>query len=213
MKIKTEVELCQKFVAAHPRTEHLYFEVHVPGGRCDMVHKEHNIITIYEAKLRLNIDLLEQCINRKPYAHFVYAVVPEANQSFLRLLFHNHGIGVIEMRDERIHEDWRHYKTIGLLREVEHPAFNRTPENITLYEENKKEVAGSQNSGVTPFSIMVTKITEHLKARGELSVETVFQHQSYYGTLKQFKTNIYQWIRTGVIKGIWMEKGKMGLTK
>lgn len=213
MKIKTETELCEKFIAAHPRSEHLYFEVHLPGGRADIVHKEHNIISIYETKLQLNISLLEQCINRKPYANFVYAVVPQAKHGFLRTLFSDYGIGVIELRQERLSYEWRDYKELTLLKEVTHPFYNRSPEKITLYEENKKEIAGSQSSGVTPFSIMVKQIKSHLEHRGELSIGPVFEHQKYYGTLKQFKTNIYQWIRTGVIKGIIMEGGKMSRCK
>ncbi len=213
MKIKTEIELCEKFISAHPRSEHLFFEVHLPGGRADIVHKEHEIISIYETKLQFNISLLEQCINRKPYAHFVYAVVPQARRGFLMTLFQDYGIGVIELRHERKYDDWKHREEICLLRELGNPFYNRHPKNITLYEENKKEIAGVQSSGITPFSIMVKHIKEHLEHRGELPIETIFEHQKYYGTLKQFKTNIYQWIRIGVIKDIWMEKGKMGIIK
>lgn len=208
MKIKTEAELCKLFIDAHPRKEHLYFEVYIPGGRCDMIHKETSIVTIYEAKLRLNIDLLEQCINRKPYAHFVYAVVPEKvsrRNTFLESLFKDYGIGTIMLRDD-------YSEGANFLNEIQKPTFNRHPKSITIYEENKKEIAGMQNGGITPFQIMVNHIKQHLSKRGESTIDEVFKQQHYYGALKQFKTNIYQWIRAGVIKGIEMEKGKMRLT-
>lgn len=222
MKIQSEIELCEKFIAAHPRAEHLYFEVHLPGGRADIVHSENKIITIYEAKKRLSLELLEQCINRKSYAHFVYAVVPEVNSRnyFLESLFGDYGIGVISIRTEEIRVDkegdqkiksWR-YMNIPILREHAKAKFFRTPKKITLYEENKKEIAGSKSSGITPFAIMVKNIKEQL-SRGKKNVDYIFKHQTYYGTLKQFKTNIYAWIRNGVITGIEMEKGELWLTE
>lgn len=213
MRIKTETELCEKFIAAHPRSEHLYFEVEVGGGRCDMLHMENKIVSIYEAKLRLNTTLLRQCINRKPYAHFVYAVVPYASDYFLRQLFKDYGIGVIELRDHTEWDSWKHYKEITLLQQMHSSVYNRHPKPIKLYEENKREIAGAQNAGVTPFSIMVKHIKQYLASpHTSKKVDDVFHQQNYYGNLKQFKTNIYQWIRRGVITGIVIEKGMMRLT-
>lgn len=209
----TEVDLCKMFVDAHPRSEYLYYEVHIPGGRCDIVHKEHGIISIYETKLQLNISLLEQCINRKPYANFVYAVVPEyRNKPFLEKLFSDYGIGIISFRDDSGYDEWRHWTRHTLLREMAYPMYNRNPIPITVYEENKKEIAGSQQSGVTPFALMVKKIKSHLRHGDKRTIAEVFSYQTYYGTLKQFKTNIYQWIRTGVIKDLEMGDGMMWST-
>lgn len=215
MKFETEVQLCQQFVAAHPRAEHLYFEVYMPTGRCDIVHKENTVITIYEAKLRLSIDLLEQCINRREYAHFVYAVVPSYKRhSFLEKLFTDYGIGVLTFWENRYAEPGdRIYRNIPTVRELKRPKLNRTPKTFKLYEENKKEIPGSQNAGITPFSIMVRVIKDYLLKKGKSPVDDVFKSQEYYGTLKQFKTNIYQWTRTGVIKGVKMERGELSLIK
>jgi len=218
MKITSEKELCEKFIAAHPRSEHLYYEVYVPSGRADIVHKERAIITIYEAKMRLSLELLEQCINRKPYAHFVYAVIPESKKRnyLLERFFRDYGIGVISFYSNQYFdnsEEFRKYRQVVTLREFISPKFFRSPEPIKLYEENKKEIAGSQNAGITPFGIMVKNIKEKLSnsRSGKVSVDKLFDCQSYYGTLKQFKTNIYQWIRKGVITGIEMEKGMLWL--
>lgn len=213
MKIESEKILCEKFIEAHPRREFLFFEVNVPGGRCDLVHKETSIVTIYEAKMRLSIDLLEQCINRKPYAHFVYAVVPEKRKGngFIAKLFEDYGIGVISMVNVSgwpIDHPKQHYS----ISELKKPSLNRYPKSITIYEENKTEVAGSQHAGITPFGIMVKRIKEVL-VRGELPIDEVFQSQTYYNTLKQFKSNTYAWIRNGVIEGIGMKNGKMYLVK
>lgn len=215
MNIESEKELCEKFIAAHPRSEHLYFEVYVPSGRADIVHKECAIITIYEAKLRLSLELLEQCINRKPYAHFVYAVVPQSKRRnrFLESLFEDYGIGVISFYSNRYlnvgDAKIREYRNIDTLHEYIRPKFFRTPKSITLYEENKNEIAGSKNAGITPFGIMVKAIKDKLEhsRKKPMPIDELFKHQQYYGTLKQFKTNIYQWIKKGVITGIEMEKG------
>lgn len=212
MKFKTEAELCEKFIAAHPRSEHLYFEVYAGGGRCDIVHKENNIVSIYETKLDLNLSLLEQCINRKPYANFVYAVVPPFKRKFfLQQLFNDYGIGIISFWSHTTYtHNWKHWVDTTVLRENITPCYNRFPKKITLYEENKKEIAGSQAAGVTPFSLMVENIKSQLQ-KGSRPIDYIFEKQSYYGTLKQFKTNISAWIRRDVIKGIGMHKGIMYL--
>ena len=207
MKLSSEKELCERFIEAHPRREHLFFEVDMPRGRADIVHKEHTIVTIYEAKLSLSIDLLEQCINRKDYCHYIYAVIPYSirrRNSFLHKVFEDYGIGTII-----VHDHDRYEGKIRPLEEIKKPKLNRSPKAITLYEENKTEIAGLKHAGITPFGIMVRKIKETLEWKSPQKIDTVFEQQSYYGTLKQFKSNIYQWIRVGVITGIKMEKGML----
>lgn len=223
MKINSEKELCEKFIRAHPRPEHLYFEVHMQTGRADIVHSECNIVTIYEAKMRLSIELLEQCINRRPYAHFVYAVVPQIKKRkyFMEKLFEDYGIGIISIDDTtRIYNpegniESLHYRNVERLRQYAKPKFIRNPQKITLYEENKKEVAGvrGNSTSMTPFKIMVKDIKYLISSSRtkKVSINQVFESQRYYTTLKQFKTNIYQWIRKGVITGIEMEKGMLWL--
>jgi len=201
MKKETEVDLCRRFVKAHPRPEHLYFEVYVPSGRCDVVHSEGGIVTIYEAKLALNATLLEQCVARKVSAHYVYAVVPKLlrRQDFIRGLFVHFGIGIIVPEN-------------GRLREVSPPRIFRKPQKITLYEENRKEIPGSQAGGITPFGLMVRDMKGELHRRGRKAlVSEIFETQYFYKTPKQFRSNIYQWIRRGVIKGVDIGGGELWL--
>lgn len=218
MKVKTEKELCEIFISAHTRPEHLYKEVHLPGGRADMVYRENSITAIYEMKLSLNIDLLEQCINRKPYAHYVYAVVerPKRQNQFVQQLFSDYGIGIIyvEGRDfeVKVQRGWP-YVRVNMCIEQIRPILNRTPKAITLYEENKTEIAGVKHAGVTPFQLMVKAIAIHVEKKGPSKMEDVFKIQRYYGTLKQFKNNIYNWCRKGVITEFYLEKGSLYISK
>lgn len=160
---------------------------------------------------------------RKPFAHYVYAVVPQPKRpnEFLFKLFADYGIGILFIRNTHFDasafiknkkSSWN-YIDVLLFDEKAKPRFNRTPKEIKLYDENKSQIAGVKNGGITPFAIMVKSITKFLVKRGPQKLADCFEHQIYYGKLTQFKSNIYQWCRKGVIKDFRLEKGVLILNE
>ena len=122
---------------------------------------------------------------RKPFAHYVYAVVPQPKRpnEFLFKLFADYGIGILFLRNTHVDANafnkkkkggWN-YIDVLLFDEKAEPRFNRTPKEIKLYDENKSQIAGVKNGGITPFAIMVKSIAKFLEKRGPQKIGGLFR--------------------------------------
>lgn len=200
----SEKELCQKFISMHPRPECLYFEVGCYGGIADIVYFEAPVVTIYEGKTSLTAKLLEQCVERKKCAHYVYAVIPEGKRnSFMTGLFKQFGIGIISVSS---------YGSKTELHYDSSPRINRKIIAPALEDFHKTNDAGAKNGRVTGFGNMINLLKKFITDKGGIAtIDACFPEQSYYATPKQFKSNIYQWINKGIITGLKMYDGNIML--
>ncbi len=99
----TEIELCRQFVQAFGLNPYQEVAIVVDNVRriADLVTVEESEVCVYEAKLHLNQELVNQAKRWRAYFHRVSIVVPESavTPSTIRLvsLLERYGIGVINL--------------------------------------------------------------------------------------------------------------------
>lgn len=181
----------------------VYQEVSIPGGRADVVATRGPVVAIFETKLSLSFDLLEQCRRRLAWAHLVYAVVPSSK--FRRAgaaIFEYFGIGVWEIS----------MRGTGQISCLSHPFFWRKADaestRSALYEAQKTAAsAGSNHGGYhTPFRETEARLASLLKT-GPIEIKTALAEiDHHYGSVKSAKSCIIGRIKDGTISKIGMRK-------
>ena len=116
-----------------------------------------------EVKLAYGLKVIEQAFNWKKFATFAYVAVPTGkrkDRAFTYYLCKLLGIGVIEI------EERRGFANIVVAADV-----NKNITKPKLFEEQKFSIAGNANHEyVTPFKLTVSKLHEHLKTNGKMTV-------------------------------------------
>lgn len=206
----SEEELCKRFISAFPKPDSLYYEVECYGGVADMVFVEKPVTVIYEAKTSFSTKLLLQCIDRRNAANYVIAVIPGGRFDHqMKRLFSDYGIGVISVETINSYNKPARYG----LREDLSPKMFRATYPLKVKDFHKTNIPGTQHGRTTGFGNMVNEVVAEIKRskNQKISLEDGLGCQGYYKTLKQFKGNIYQWCRTGIIKDFYLEQGYLFL--
>lgn len=174
------------YFLANPNNE-IYTEVlGLGGGRPDIVLRTNKkIITIIEMKTTLSMNLLEQAINWRYKANYVYIAIPEPKtkniNGFARKILADYGIGLlfIDIPTKEIYE--KYYKDGEdnsckyLISEKIKPKFFRTKKeiidwNVVLkdiyrYENNIK--GGSKGGGYnTPYKDLICDVKKYVYRKG-----------------------------------------------
>jgi hypothetical protein len=205
----TEIELAQKFIE-YLSCYDLYFEVDY--GRCiDIVGISNNKSIAVEVKKSFNFKVLEQAISNKPLFNYSFIAVPSFKDSYFQeLLCKDYGVGLLIYNERAYRED-------NIIVQTVIPKLNRSA-NIEkllgrLHDYNKKSLAGSKSGDstkITAFGVTVSKLKEYVQRHEGCLFKDVMKNISHhYRTDELAKSNLYQWIRNGVIKDLYIEKKRI----
>lgn len=181
----------------------VYQEVSIPGGRADVVATRGRLLSIFETKLSLSLELLEQCRRRVGWAHLVYAVVPRGKSRRAGAnIFGHFGIGVWEIRGDGD----------GYIGCLSHPSFCRGADadatRSALYEAQKTAAAAGSNRGGyhTPFRETEARL-ESLLQHGPMKIKAALAEiDHHYGSAKSARACVIGRIKDGTMAGIGIRK-------
>lgn len=201
-----EVELAQKFVD-YLSCFDLYFEVDYGSGCVDIVAFDGNISIAVEVKTTFSFKVFEQALANKPWYNYTYIAVPKFKDDYIqRRLCNDYGIGLLI------------YDTSGYcsVMEVIKPKLNRVKSDklrSRLREQNKRSLPGSKNGDstkVTAFQITVENLVRYVERNpGKTLRQAIDDLSHHYSTNKAATSSLYQHIKSGVIKEIEIQDGKL----
>lgn len=199
-----ETELAERFIEYYGDNADVYFEVPIGGRVCDIVVNRSPVIIAIEVKTSMNLDVLEQAIAKIGYANYVYIAVPSAKgRFFIEDLCKQLGIGILYY-DKKLNHVRERVKA-KLYRKIAKPK---------LAEWMKANTAGSQSTRITAFKHFVNELYRYLNTNDGATYKQCFESiDKYYTAEKNFKSNIYQYVRRNIIKHINIENGKLYLDK
>lgn len=202
MKI-SETKICE-IIAKHFSHADIYPEVPCGGGVIDLVILDKPLVIAIEAKTSLSMSVMEQAFERLGYANYVYIATPSSPSNMQKKFLSHFGIGCYKVSDV--------YG--GGIHEMIKPKMFRKIASLKLEDWMKKSIAGSQHERQTPFGHFVQDLKSVLsgKPNGLTYKEAFEATYKYYLKETSFKSNVYQYINRGVIKGIEVEKGILKLT-
>lgn len=199
----SEADLC-KIIASHFAHGEIYNEVPAGGGYIDMVVVDKPLVIAIEAKSSLSMQVIEQAISRLGMAHYVYVATPvQPTHSQIAYLQH-FGIGALYVNT---------FFSDNVIEKVK-PRLFRKIKAPQLLDYMKQSVAGSQHQRTTAFGHFVNELHRQLaKYPNGATYKQVFDERTYtyYRTFSTFKSNVYQYVRRGVITGVDIEKGILKL--
>jgi hypothetical protein len=203
-----ETELAQHFVK-YLSCYDLYFEI--PRLHVDIVAKHGNILMAFEVKTNLNFRVIEQAIDNKIYFHYSYICVPTGrNQDMAKRICSDYGIGILSVTVAGNYV-W------GDVMEWVHPSFNRKAltKYVSLPEFSKCSIPGAtggDGTTITPFKNTINSIVKYLRRNNGAPFDKVYDNiETHYNNLTAAKSSLYQWIRKGVIKEFYFDRGKLYL--
>lgn len=207
----TEKELAQKFVEYFSCFD-LYFEVDYGGHQIDIVALEGKLTTAIEVKTSFNFKVFEQALRNKPKFNYSYIAVPRFRDSSIQeKLCKDYGIGLIVYNEKNPYDEFRVQVK---------PKLNRIKSNELikrLCDRHKLSMPGTKSGDsdkITAFQLTVENLKWEIKRHPDSTIKEIISGISHhYQTDELAKTNIYQWIRKGIIKGIIIENGKYKLTE
>ncbi|MBO8169328.1 MAG: hypothetical protein H0Z35_09125 [Thermoanaerobacteraceae bacterium] len=181
----------------------VYTEVEADSfRRADIVAVCKPVVTIVELKTSLSLSLLEQLVEWKGKAHYIYGAVPmpknERVNQFARKMLVKEGIGLLGMHRlfNNYWDDWDPEKDKDKIyvREEIRPKLNR---NISinwdevLTEEHKHWVDGGIKGGgyVTAYKLTIQRVKEFLESRTRKGnwflIEDILEYcETHYATPK-----------------------------
>jgi hypothetical protein len=194
-----ETELAQKFIDYFSDFE-IYKEVLSNAGCCDIVVKDHHIITAIEVKTCFNFKVVEQAISNKRCYHYSYVATPTNPNRIQEMICDKFGIGILVYDKECYWEP-----VYEKLRAV----FNRKIKQPKLEEYMKRSVAGSQHERITKFSNTVDEIKNFLKRSGPIKLSELFtKTMKYHWSSHHSARNCFtEYVRRKIIKGIEIKDG------
>lgn len=208
-KIK-ETDLAQRFVE-YLSCYDLYFEVGA-GSMVDIVAVSGSIIMGYEVKTSFNFRVIEQAYRNIHWFNYSYVCVPYGrDHGFQYQICRDYGIGVLE---------WREYGSISPWSEIVEkvkPKLNRAPikDHVRLHEYQKRSIPGTSSGGrITPFTITKENMVKYVSRHPGCTIKEMMNNIShhYHSTSGAIATT-YQWLRRGIIKDIYLDKGKLYLNQ
>lgn len=138
----------------------------------DLVGIFGNIIYAVELKTTLSVKVLEQALNRKQYANYVYVAVPHDKlprhyhmiSPVFRLFLETHGIGLVGLYYERESDIYiqNHYEI------YKHAKMNRHYKGIETLKKYFNDMYKDMQGGVTtkerisPFTLMMDEVMQRL---------------------------------------------------
>jgi len=198
-----ESDLAQIFIDYFDGYE-IFKEVPTYNGIVDFVAVQKPILIAVEVKLAFNLRVIEQAYLNIYTSNYSYVAVPAyKNGSFKERICLDFGVGVLRYTD---HGWTSKYK----IEEVVFPRLNRQIIKPELKEYMKLSVAGSQNKRVTKFGNTANNLREYVKINPGVSLgEAIKNIEWHYHNISSAKSNLYQWLYKGIIKGVRYEKGKL----
>lgn len=185
----------------------LYFEVDY--GRCiDIVAINDKISIAVEVKTSFNFKVLEQAIGNCKRFNYSYVAVPEfKDDRFQKKLCEDYGVGLLTLQSGYGNP----------IRNCVQPKLNRHASRNKLipylHEFSKTSIAGSKSGDggkITAFGITVDNLERYVERyKGCTIKEAVDKISHHYGSNKAACASIYSWIRTGIIKSVRYENGKL----
>jgi len=183
----------------------------------DIVATDGRIQWAIECKMTLTFQVLAQASANRCYFHYSSIAVPalkkrafgarDNGREFAIEIARDYGIGVFlwhkEYSDEYIEERVK-------------PGLFRKARSVYLNDAQKSfaKAGNSQGYRWTPFQEtkkeLIEYITKHPGCRIKDAVEEIDHH---YHSNKAAASSLPQWIRRGVIKEIWSDRGKLFLTQ
>jgi hypothetical protein len=207
-----ETELAQFFVD-YLSCYDLYFEVDY--GRCiDIVAINDGVCMAYEVKTSFNFKVLEQAIANKDRFNYSYVCVPDSRDSYFQeQLCKDYGIGLLYYRNS-------YYGESKIIERVK-PKLNRnaSAKKLSLYlsDRHKLSKPGAKSGDgekITAFGVTVENLVFYVKRNNGCTLKDAITntHHHYRNDTTALR-NIYQWIRSGVIKELKFENRKLVLTE
>lgn len=198
------------YFLANPLNE-IYTEVlGLDGGRPDVVVRtDKKITTIVEMKTTLSMNLLEQAINWRYKANYIYIAIPEPKNKninrFARKILYDYGIGLllIDVTSKEIYEKYYKDKEDNpckyFVREAIKPKFFRTKKGIVDWNAILKDIymhenniqGGSKGKGYnTPYKDLICDVKKYIYRKrnefipiGEL-IEKISSIKTHYSNPK-----------------------------
>jgi len=200
-----EKELAQKFVE-YLSCYDLYFEVEY-FNCVDIVAVNDNLSIAYEVKTSFSFKVFEQALRNKQHFNYSYIAVPASKDTWIQeKLCKDYGIGLL-MYFERKKE----------IREIVHPKLNRYARAshllTRLHDYNKRSMPGTRSGDsekITAFTVTVEKAVFYVGRHPGCTIKQMISEiDHHYDSDKSACSNIYTWIRKGVIKELRLENGKL----
>lgn len=206
-----ETELAKYFID-YLSCYDLYFEVDYYRS-VDIVAIAEKYSISVEVKTSFNFKVLEQAIENSKHFNYSYIAVPKSNDMYFYIkLCEDYGLGLL-VYNENINE----------VRECLAPKLNRhcrlSHLKKRLSERNKQSVAGSKTGDsdkITAFGVTKESAIRFVKRYGKNGCtidDLISGITHHYNTDKAAKTNLYNWIKTGVISELKIENKKIYLNK
>ena len=198
-KIK-ETDLAKQLIKSFDGTDYeVYQEVTTPNGSAEIVLK-YTFIWAVEVKLGMNLTVLAQAHYNQRYFNYSSICVPGKSVNsktfdFGRKICKEWGIGIF----------------IGT-REYLKPRLNRKAliKRIILHERMKTyaEAGNSNGDRWTPFNQTVDDLKRYIHANPGCRLnDALSEIKHHYSSLSTAQNSIRQWIKTGVIEGISLNRG------
>ncbi len=212
-----ETEIAQYFVDYFSCYD-LYFEVDY--GRCvDIVAISDKVSIAIEVKTSFNFKVLEQAAENRYRFNYSYIAVPAFKDSrFQERLCSDYGVGLLVL-EERV-TGWDENRNLikeYVIKSIIGPKLNRKASLKRLmpylHERNKQSLPGSKSGDgtkITAFGITVDNLVRYVsRYKGCTLKQAVNDIDHHYDSEKSAKSNLYQWIKSGVISEIEISDGKL----
>jgi hypothetical protein len=172
------------------------------GKRCDLYariedinNENYNSTIVFEAKLNLNISVLNQLYSWKNHANLSYIIVPVTHKNtnirkFARILCQKLGLGLIEVNLMK--------NNYNITVESE---YNPNPIVPKLYEEQKEVLSSTNHTKyITSFKITLMNIDKYMSDKETASLKEIFSNiEHHYSSINSGISSIRKYIEKGII--------------
>lgn len=205
----TEVDLAKQLIKSFDGTDYeVYQEVTTPNGSADIVLK-YGFLWAIEVKLGMNLTVIAQARYNQRYFHYSSIAVPAKARKGKTFnigveICRQWGIGIFLISS---HGGTNDHLKAKLNR-------NAITDHILLHEKMKTfaEAGNSNGDRWTPFNQTVDELKRFIRKNPECRLKNALTEISHhYSSLSSAQNSIRQWIRTGVIKGIALNRGILTL--
>lgn len=205
-RFKTEAEMASVIVN-WLKAEHweVFQEVRLSYGehRADIVARMGKIIHVIETKLTAGMDVLDQALFWRRYAHLVTIAYPRPKTQKMPIFFRiceDYGFGRIQVDGDLDHPHIS-YSRGTVLRKIE-PRLSES-----LVEDQKIcAVAGTKGGYWTPFYNTCREVSRFVKVHNGCSFKELMDGiETHYSSKESGKQSIAFWIKKGKIPNIQIE--------
>jgi len=203
-----ETELAKYFIE-YLSDYDLYFEI--PGLDVDIVAKHGNILMAFEVKTSLNFKVIEQAARNCHWFHYSYVCVPYNKRfGFARHICRDYGIGILGIRTGG-GIGWGSIFEIekAVLHRSAHKTIDYVLSKLTAYSKRSiPGASGSDGTRITTFKLTIEAVINYVKRHPDPTIKEVLENiNHHYSSLSSAKSSLYQWVRQGVIKEFYFDKG------